>query len=189
MSIDKSLKRKGGMTRTRCVMKRSERILKMMEDGKWADDRSPFGLNFSQTIRVIDELKRHGKLKCLKMLHYHQGSQIPKVSTIRLAAQEAAGAVDGIDDEDAFAVEAAGIVGGFLAEPAIIGAGLQQGRGQVTIDQDIGFADRRGIVLGPALDVAPEEAAGNDAGRYRRGAEQFEIIAVGGGGRWHRRAF
>lgn len=61
--------------------------------GHWADsagDRSPFGLNFSQTIRVIDELKRHGKLKCLKMLHYHQGSQIPKVSTIRLAAQEAA---------------------------------------------------------------------------------------------------
>lgn len=61
--------------------------------GHWAEsagDRSPFGLNFSQTIRVIDELKRHGKLKCLKMLHYHQGSQIPKVSTIRLAAQEAA---------------------------------------------------------------------------------------------------
>ncbi len=61
--------------------------------GHWADsagDRSPFGLNFSQTIKVIDELKRHNKLKCLKMLHYHQGSQIPKVSTIRLAAQEAA---------------------------------------------------------------------------------------------------
>ncbi len=61
--------------------------------GHWADsagDRSPFGLNFSQTIRVIDELKNAGKLKCLRMLHYHQGSQIPKVSTIRLAAQEAA---------------------------------------------------------------------------------------------------
>lgn len=61
--------------------------------GHWAEsagDRSPFGLNFSQTIRVVDELKARGKLKCLKMLHYHQGSQIPKISTVRLAAQEAA---------------------------------------------------------------------------------------------------
>ena len=61
--------------------------------GHWAEsagDRSPFGLNFSQTIAVVDQLKAMGKLKCLRMLHYHQGSQIPKVSTIRLAAQEAA---------------------------------------------------------------------------------------------------
>jgi arginine decarboxylase len=61
--------------------------------GHWADsagDRSPFGLNFTQTISVIDELKRIGKLDRLKMVHYHQGSQIPKISTVRLAAQEAA---------------------------------------------------------------------------------------------------
>ncbi len=61
--------------------------------GHWAEsagDRSPFGLNFSQTIRVVDELKRRNKLHLLKMLHYHQGSQIPKISTVRLAAQEAA---------------------------------------------------------------------------------------------------
>lgn len=61
--------------------------------GHWAEsagDRSPFGLNFSQTIAIVDKLKEMGKLKCLRMLHYHQGSQIPKVSTIRLAAQEAA---------------------------------------------------------------------------------------------------
>ncbi len=61
--------------------------------GHWADsagDRSPFGLNFSQTIRVVDQLKKLGKLDRLKMVHYHQGSQIPKISTVRLAAQEAA---------------------------------------------------------------------------------------------------
>lgn len=61
--------------------------------GHWAEsagDRSPFGLNFSQTITVVDELKRRNKLHLLKMLHYHQGSQIPKISTVRLAAQEAA---------------------------------------------------------------------------------------------------
>jgi small basic protein (TIGR04137 family) len=53
MSIDKSLKRKGSLTRTRCVMKRSERILKMMEDGKWAGDRSPFGLPKTRVVKVV----------------------------------------------------------------------------------------------------------------------------------------
>ncbi len=60
--------------------------------GHWSDsagDRSPFGLNFSQTITVVDELKRRNKLHLLKMLHYHQGSQLPKIATVRLAAQEA----------------------------------------------------------------------------------------------------
>ncbi|MBP7948415.1 MAG: biosynthetic arginine decarboxylase [Verrucomicrobiales bacterium] len=60
--------------------------------GHWSEsagDRSPFGLNFSQTITVVDDLKNRGKLHLLKMLHYHQGSQIPKIATVRLAAQEA----------------------------------------------------------------------------------------------------
>jgi small basic protein (TIGR04137 family) len=52
MSIDKSLKRKGGMSRVRCVMKRSERILKMMEDGKWQDGTSPFGLPKTRVVKV-----------------------------------------------------------------------------------------------------------------------------------------
>lgn len=59
MSIDKSLKRKGGMTRTRCVMKRSERILKMMADGKWIDGTSPFGLPKTRVIKVA--LKKKAK--------------------------------------------------------------------------------------------------------------------------------
>ena len=52
MSIDKSLKRKGGMARSRCVMKRSERILKMMADGKWIDGTSPFALPKTRVIKV-----------------------------------------------------------------------------------------------------------------------------------------
>ncbi len=59
MSIDKSLKRKGGMTRNRCVMKRSERILKMMEDGKFADGQSPFGLPKTRVQKVV--LKKKAK--------------------------------------------------------------------------------------------------------------------------------
>ena len=52
MSIDKSLKRKGAMTRTRCVMKRSERILKMLEDGKFEEGRSPYGLPKTRVQKI-----------------------------------------------------------------------------------------------------------------------------------------
>jgi small basic protein (TIGR04137 family) len=57
MSIDKSLKRKGGMTRSRCVLKRSERIAKMIEDGKWADGRSPFGLPKTRVVKIAARKK------------------------------------------------------------------------------------------------------------------------------------
>lgn len=59
MSIDKSLKRKGGMGRTRCVMKRSERIEKMLENGTFAADRSPFGLPKTRVTKVV--LKKKAK--------------------------------------------------------------------------------------------------------------------------------
>lgn len=59
MSIDKSLKRKGSMTRTRCVMKRSERIAKMMEDGKWLDGTNPFGIPKTRVVKVV--LKKKAK--------------------------------------------------------------------------------------------------------------------------------
>ncbi len=64
MSIDKSLKRKGGMTRNRCVMKRSERILKMMEDGKFADGQSPFGLPKTRVQKVV--LKKKAKKEAVE---------------------------------------------------------------------------------------------------------------------------
>lgn len=50
MTIDKSLKRKGRLSRSRNVLKRGERIAKMKEDDRWDDGRSPFGL---PKIRVV----------------------------------------------------------------------------------------------------------------------------------------
>lgn len=44
MSIDKSLKRKGSLTRIRCVMTRAERIAKLVQEGKFDDEQSPYGL-------------------------------------------------------------------------------------------------------------------------------------------------
>jgi small basic protein (TIGR04137 family) len=53
MSIDKSLKRKGGLAKTRCVLTRAERIAKMMENGAFAGDRSPYGLPKTRVQKVV----------------------------------------------------------------------------------------------------------------------------------------
>lgn len=60
--------------------------------GHWqesAGDKSVFGLNAAQVIGVVDSLKASGHLACLKMLHYHQGSQIPNIAAIREGCTEA----------------------------------------------------------------------------------------------------
>lgn len=60
--------------------------------GHWNDsggDRSVFGLSAIQLVDVLDRLKAAGKLHWLKLLHYHQGSQIPNIRAIREAASEA----------------------------------------------------------------------------------------------------
>lgn len=53
MSIDKSLKRKGGMTKTRCVLTRAERITKMLENGSFTDGRSPYGLPKTRVQKIV----------------------------------------------------------------------------------------------------------------------------------------
>jgi arginine decarboxylase len=60
--------------------------------GHWTasgGERSSFGLSMSQITDIIDTLKEHNKLHCLKLLHYHLGSQIPNIRSIRSAVQEA----------------------------------------------------------------------------------------------------
>ena len=64
MSIAKSLKRKGAMARTRCVMTRAERIAKMLEDGKFAADRSPFGLPKTRVTKIV--LKKKAKKEAVE---------------------------------------------------------------------------------------------------------------------------
>ncbi len=52
MSIDKSLKRKAGLSRQRCVLTRAERIAKMLENGKFGDATSPYGLPKTRVQKV-----------------------------------------------------------------------------------------------------------------------------------------
>ncbi|MGB0438762.1 MAG: biosynthetic arginine decarboxylase [Paracoccaceae bacterium] len=60
--------------------------------GKWEEssgDRSTFGMNTDQLLRVIDRLRDAGLLHCLKLQHSHLGSQVPDVNDVRRAVTEA----------------------------------------------------------------------------------------------------
>ncbi|NRP24060.1 Biosynthetic arginine decarboxylase [Aliiroseovarius sp. xm-m-379] len=60
--------------------------------GKWqssSGDRSAFGMNTDQLLRVVDRLRDEGLLHCLKLQHSHLGSQVPDVNDVRRAVTEA----------------------------------------------------------------------------------------------------
>jgi arginine decarboxylase len=61
--------------------------------GRWAGsagEKSKFGLNSSQLMRVLDKLREAGRLDIIKMIHFHLGSQIPEIRNIKLAMTEVA---------------------------------------------------------------------------------------------------
>ncbi|PIS19207.1 MAG: arginine decarboxylase [Zetaproteobacteria bacterium CG12_big_fil_rev_8_21_14_0_65_55_1124] len=61
--------------------------------GLWEDsggDNSKFGLSASDLVEVIDKLKSVNMLDCLRLLHFHIGSQVPQIRRIKQAMQEAA---------------------------------------------------------------------------------------------------
>ena len=60
--------------------------------GKWAasaGDRAKFGLTTPQLIDVVETLKRHDMLDCLRLLHFHIGSQVSTIEPWNKALQEA----------------------------------------------------------------------------------------------------
>jgi arginine decarboxylase len=59
--------------------------------GKWANsggDNAKFGLTIPEIINTVKYLKKIDKLNCLKLLHFHIGSQIPEIRTIKDAITE-----------------------------------------------------------------------------------------------------
>ena len=44
MSVDRSLRLKSSLARHRNVLTRAERIVRLMDDGVWTEDRAPLGL-------------------------------------------------------------------------------------------------------------------------------------------------
>jgi small basic protein (TIGR04137 family) len=59
MSIDKSLRRKNSLARTRNVLTRTERIKVLQGDDRWKEGQSPFNL---PKVRVL-KLAKKGKAK------------------------------------------------------------------------------------------------------------------------------
>jgi small basic protein (TIGR04137 family) len=53
MSIDKSLKRKNTLVRSRSVLTRAERIKKLQDQEKWTEGRSPFGLPKVRVQKIV----------------------------------------------------------------------------------------------------------------------------------------
>ena len=61
--------------------------------GKWAEsggDASKFGLNSSELLLALHMLEEMGLKDCLKLIHFHIGSQITKIRRISTALREAA---------------------------------------------------------------------------------------------------
>ncbi|WP_439510612.1 biosynthetic arginine decarboxylase [Marinimicrobium koreense] len=61
-------------------------------EGHWSEDsgdRSLFGLTAIQLVEVVDSLREAGLLHCFQLLHFHLGSQIPNIRSIRAGVFEA----------------------------------------------------------------------------------------------------
>lgn len=60
--------------------------------GKWEEsggDRSKFGLNTSELFTALDFLREKKMTECLRLIHFHLGSQITKIRRIKNALREA----------------------------------------------------------------------------------------------------
>ncbi|HJR43528.1 MAG TPA: biosynthetic arginine decarboxylase [Gemmatimonadaceae bacterium] len=59
--------------------------------GRWAEsggEKSKFGLNASELVRLLEQLREIGKLDMLKLIHFHLGSQITDIRYIKSGLQE-----------------------------------------------------------------------------------------------------
>ena len=59
--------------------------------GRWAQsggEKSKFGLNAAQLMKLIDRLRSLGRVDILKLIHFHIGSQVTDIHYIKSALQE-----------------------------------------------------------------------------------------------------
>src|SRR5215470_7649955 len=61
--------------------------------GRWAEsggENAKFGLSTAEILAATEMLKAENLSHCLKLLHFHIGSQVPDILTVKKAVQEAA---------------------------------------------------------------------------------------------------
>jgi len=60
--------------------------------GRWeasGGDRSKFGLSSSEILEAMSYMEKNGLLDCFELLHFHLGSQISSIRTVKSAMREA----------------------------------------------------------------------------------------------------
>jgi arginine decarboxylase len=60
--------------------------------GKWAEsggENAKFGLSTAELLAAVELLKRENLTQAFKLLHFHIGSQVPDILTVKKAVQEA----------------------------------------------------------------------------------------------------
>ncbi|HET7625057.1 MAG TPA: biosynthetic arginine decarboxylase, partial [Verrucomicrobiae bacterium] len=61
--------------------------------GRWAEsggENAKFGLSTAEILAATEMLRSENLIHCLKLLHFHIGSQVPDILTVKKAVQEAA---------------------------------------------------------------------------------------------------
>jgi small basic protein (TIGR04137 family) len=61
MSIDKSLRRKNQLARSRNVLTRGERIKVLKDEERWQDGRSPYGLPKVRVLKIVTKKAKKAK--------------------------------------------------------------------------------------------------------------------------------
>ncbi len=59
--------------------------------GKWAEsggERSKFGITIPELVRAVEDLKERGLTDSLQLLHFHLGSQLTDIQTLKKAIKE-----------------------------------------------------------------------------------------------------
>ncbi len=59
--------------------------------GRWADsggDLSKFGVSIPELLNLVEKLKEEGKTEAFELLHFHMGSQISDIQTLKRAIKE-----------------------------------------------------------------------------------------------------
>lgn len=67
--------------------------------GRWegsAGDRAKFGLTVGEMVEGVEFLKSRGMLDCMQLLHFHIGSQVSAIRSIKSALREAAKVYTGL---------------------------------------------------------------------------------------------
>ena len=62
-------------------------------EGKWSSssgDNAKFGLNTAEILFAVEKLRAAKMQQCLRLVHFHIGSQVPNIITIKAAVTEAA---------------------------------------------------------------------------------------------------